>query len=239
MKTHWSPKILALGLCAVAVGIVSMGGGVTACKTTCAKSGGPTPGPADMHCGSTVQKVDPAVCHEMAMGGGGSASTSSSSSSSTAATSSTTASQSSSSTAASTTSASSTSGAGGGASTSPYGPTNYGTEADDDDCKYHVTWSATPICENTGVTFTVTVTSKTDGKPVTGAGTLIEAVLGDTHSAPSAGKTTESPPGTYTIGPVIFDQPGNWTVRYHIHEECTDVADSSQHGHAAFFITVP
>lgn len=115
----------------------------------------------------------------------------------------------------------------------------YGTSGDDDDCKYHVVWKSSPVCENDGVTFTVTVTSKSDGKPVTGAGTLIEAVLGDTHSSPMTGNTTEDPPGTYQIGPVLFDEPGKWTVRFHIHEECTDVSDESQHGHAAFFVDVP
>jgi hypothetical protein len=64
-------------------------------------------------------------------------------------------------------------------------------------------------------------------------------VLGDTHSAQSTGSTTEGPPGTYTIGPVLFDEPGKWTVRFHIHEECTDLSNESQHGHAAFFVDVP
>jgi hypothetical protein len=115
----------------------------------------------------------------------------------------------------------------------------YGTEGDDDDCKYHVTWSATPICEKAGVTFTVTLTTKADGAPATGAGTMIEATLGDTHVAPNTGMTIEAMPGVYNIGPVVFDRPGRWTVRYHIHEDCTDVSDSSPHGHAAFFVDVP
>jgi hypothetical protein len=40
-------------------------------------------------------------------------------------------------------------------------------------------------------------------------------------------------------GPVIFDAPGDWTLRFHLHEECDDTLDDSPHGHAAFHITVP
>ena len=36
----------------------------------------------------------------------------------------------------------------GGVATSDYGPTMYGSAADDDDCKYFVSWTATPIKEN-------------------------------------------------------------------------------------------
>ena len=28
-----------------------------------------------------------------------------------------------------------------------YGPTNFGNTAFDDDCRYHVTWTSTPVCE--------------------------------------------------------------------------------------------
>ncbi len=34
----------------------------------------------------------------------------------------------------------------------------YGTEGDDDDCKYHVTYTASPICENNGTYFVVKAT---------------------------------------------------------------------------------
>lgn len=121
-----------------------------------------------------------------------------------------------------------------------YGPTNYNSSADDDDCKYHVSFTQTPIYENTNVTFTVTATYLTDGGPATGANTITEVFLNDTHPAPNSGTTTtESPAGVYTIGPILFDAAGQWTVRFHLHENCQDATDDSPHGHAAFFMAVP
>jgi hypothetical protein len=59
-----------------------------------------------------------------------------------------------------------------GAASSDYGPTHDGTVADDDDCKYHVSWSSTPIKENTNVTFTVDASVlAAPGGPVTGLDT--------------------------------------------------------------------
>ena len=40
---------------------------------------------------------------------------------------------------------------------------------DDDDCKYHVVFNATPVKVNQNVTFQLTVTHKSDGSPATGA----------------------------------------------------------------------
>jgi hypothetical protein len=134
-----------------------------------------------------------------------------------------------------------------------YGSTHYNTTANDDDCKYQVSYSASPICENDGTYFVVTANYLTrtlaDGglAPLTEASTFAEVCLSDTHPGPSidarppAGsqQVVEGPPGTYTIGPVQFDAPGNWTVRFHFNEFCCDVADDSPHGHAAFFVTVP
>ena len=139
---------------------------------------------------------------------------------------------------------------GGGDEGCPYGDTAFGQEADDDDCKYHVKWSASPICEGAaGVTFTIVATNKSDNSPLTGAGTSTEVFTtspGDagcddqsTHPGPNSGTTlTEGPPGTYT-GLVAFDAPGQWTVRLHFHEECADLLPTSPHGHVAFHITVP
>src|SRR5581483_4333661 len=36
----------------------------------------------------------------------------------------------------------------GGAMDNSYGPTLYNAEGDDDDCKYHVKWTASTICRN-------------------------------------------------------------------------------------------
>jgi hypothetical protein len=129
-----------------------------------------------------------------------------------------------------------------------YGATMYGTEGDDDDCKYHVNYSVSPLCENNGTYFVVTANYLTrNGAALTGASTFAELCLSDTHPAPAidsrppsgSQQVVEGPPGTYTIGPVQFDAPGNWTVRFHFNEFCCDVADDSPHGHAAFHVTVP
>ncbi len=132
-----------------------------------------------------------------------------------------------------------------GADQSDYGPTLYGTEADDDDCKYHVKWSVSCVTENRDVTFNVTVTKKTDGKPLTGAHPRLEVFLPNAddsseHPAPNSGQAQkETAAGVYTIGPVRFDEPGKWTARFHFREECVDLTEDSPHGHAAFYIDVP
>jgi len=123
---------------------------------------------------------------------------------------------------------------------SDYGGTLSGTEGDDDDCKYHVSWSSTPLCENGNVTFTVKATKKTDGTALTGAGPYADIFLNDKHPAPPTDqKFVETSPGTYTIGPVAFDAPGKWTVRFHFYGNCQDVTEDSPHGHAAFFVQLP
>ena len=128
----------------------------------------------------------------------------------------------------------------GGIVPTDYGAARYNAESDDDDCKYHVKFTNTAIRENTDVTFTLTATIKADGGVAASANLNPEVFLNDTHPAPNSGrKTTEGPAGTYTMGPIRFDAPGQWTVRFHLHEECTDVEESSPHGHAAFFIAVP
>ncbi len=123
--------------------------------------------------------------------------------------------------------------------TGDYGDTMFNQEGDDDDCKYHVKWSSSPVCENADVTFTVTATTKVDGTPLTDANPDLEVFLNDTHPAPnSSPHATETSPGVYTVGPIRFDKPGQWTVRFHFREECTDTEDSP-HGHAAFYVSVP
>jgi len=124
--------------------------------------------------------------------------------------------------------------------TSDYGPTLFGSAGNDDDCKYHVTWTATPIYENYDVYFTVVASTLVDNAPATGANIYAEAYLDDTHPAPPTNQTAvESPPGTYKVGPIQFDAAGQWTVRFHLFENCLDYSDESPHGHAAFFVDVP
>jgi hypothetical protein len=104
------------------------------------------------------------------------------------------------------------------------------------------------------VTFTVTLNSNSTGAPVTDVpaaeGMVVEAYIPisldaacddlGTHVSPNAGPLyqTASTSGVYS-GRVVFDAPGEWTVRFHIHEECADLFDDSPHGHAAFHVTVP
>src|SRR5271165_55833 len=68
-----------------------------------------------------------------------------------------------------------------------YGATMYNSEGNDDDCKYHVAFTVTPVQKNINVTFTVTATTLVDGLPATGANTHAEVYLNDTHPAPNSG----------------------------------------------------
>ena len=122
-----------------------------------------------------------------------------------------------------------------------YPPTMFNDEGDDDDCKYHVKWSSASIHANEDDSFTVAITTKSDGKAATGAPIRVEAFLTDTHPAPNTAQLSKetSTPGTYTVGPIRFDASGKWTVRFHFHEECVDSLEDSPHGHAAFFVNVP
>jgi hypothetical protein len=211
--------LATLAACSPSSAGPSADGGIP--TATCASPGAPTPGPADTHCaaagpdgGALVQTVTLACTPDAAPAGDD----------------------------------------GGGASGCPYGPTNYGMEADDDDCKYHVKWTSSPICEAPGGTvFKVVATYKADGKPLTGAGTVFDVFTTSpadcgagtpascdecsTHPAPQVGAVTEAPPGTYTA-PVVFDQKGQWTVRFHFFGDCVDAPDAP-HGHVAFHIGVP
>ena len=127
----------------------------------------------------------------------------------------------------------------GGVSPIDYGPTLFNAEGDDDDCKYHVVWTSTPVRKDTNVTFTLMLTKLAAMTPATQAGVTAEVFLTDTHPAAPPPEAKESAGGTYTIGPVKFDAPGDWTVRFHFYGNCSDVPADSPHGHAAFFVRVP
>ena len=126
---------------------------------------------------------------------------------------------------------------------SDYGDTLYNAQGADDDCKYDVQWTASPIRQNTDVTFTVTVKRRADnGAPETGGDVTLEIFLTDTHPGNTGNAvSTESPAGSgiYKVGPARFDMPGKWTVRFHFNELCSDEPKDSPHGHVAFFVTVP
>jgi hypothetical protein len=133
-----------------------------------------------------------------------------------------------------------------GVPTSDYGPTMYGSAGNDDDCKYYVSWISTPIVEKADTYFTLTAIRLQDMAPATCAGVIPDVSLDptdggfSTHGAPApANPSPEIAPGVYKVGPIRFDEPGTWTVRFHLFEECSDNLDDSPHGHAAFYVKVP
>jgi len=123
---------------------------------------------------------------------------------------------------------------------SDYGETLYNAEGDDDDCKYHLSWTATPIRVDQNVTFTVVATRLFDDAPAADAGIRAEVYLNSTHPAQSpANAAPEGPSGTYKVGPIKFDAAGQWTIRFHLYEDCNDAPADSPHGHVAFYVDVP
>jgi hypothetical protein len=133
-----------------------------------------------------------------------------------------------------------------------YGATMYNNWGSDDDCKYDVEWQSTPICQGQPAYFTVVVTKRQDNTPLEGVetgGTFVPAnprpdvVLSCDHPIPNApaprNPSVHVAPGTYVVGPIVFDQSGTWVFRFHFNEECLDFANDSPHGHAAFYINVP
>ncbi len=134
----------------------------------------------------------------------------------------------------------------GGDTAPEFGPTHKGGDADDDDCKYHVTWLSTGATPSEDVYFQVDVTLKTTGGPATHVvatdNPIVAEVFVDTgdpltnHPAPNAGQASSetATPGRYVVGPVRFDETARWTVRFHLYGDCDD-GDTSPHGHAAFF----
>jgi hypothetical protein len=123
-------------------------------------------------------------------------------------------------------------------------PVHFGSSADDDDCKYHASFTTTPVQVGATVTFNVTVTHLAGGAPATMADVVLESYMKDNlfHVIPNNGtKTTETPAnsGKYVMKPIKFDQSGRWVVRFHFYETCDDILEDSPHGHVAFFYDVP
>jgi hypothetical protein len=117
-----------------------------------------------------------------------------------------------------------------------------GREADDDTCKYHVRFENTCVAVNQPVTFTLSLTRLIDNAPGTGTVPSNPEIFmeSDGHVSPGNDITaTESSPGTYEIGPVIFDAPGRWVVRFHYFDTCSELQADSPHSHVAFYIDVP
>lgn len=132
--------------------------------------------------------------------------------------------------------------AGGGGGPGDFGDTMFNSSGNDDDCKYAVSYTIPGgICRGGATFFVVTLKDAIMNKPVTGADHVRPEVFLTSTMAPvntSASMTTESPAGTYKIGPITFANAGNYTVRFHFYENCTDTP-TSPHGHAAFFVNVP
>jgi hypothetical protein len=123
-----------------------------------------------------------------------------------------------------------------------YGSTLYNSTGYDDDCKYVLSWTATPVKVNSDVTFTLTanyLTATGPGDPVHCAGVVIEAFSGNTPAISPGPASEKGSTGQYDIGPIQFSVSGMWTVRFHLFEECSDAPTDSPHGHGAFFVMVP
>jgi hypothetical protein len=226
MLTHRSRTLsLAAGLVGSALVVAcsstsSPSGNDAGSPLTCASPGAATQGPADTHCnGVAPQPVDTASCHPDAAAAGDAGGASD----------------------------------GGATEACPYTATQFGQSGIDDDCKYKVSWTSDSICEGAaGVQLTLTLKSNVDGTPITGLphGVVIEAFIPtdlsascddkSTHGTPGSANLIETTPGSGVYkGPVVFDAPGEWTVRFHIHEDCEDTLETSPHGHIAFHVTVP
>ncbi len=187
--------------------------------------GGPVSGPADAHCaGRDPEVVEPAACTTPEDQGEGGAADEGS-----------------------------PTGEGGSdcnrTHDAEYGETLPGTEGDDDDCKYHVSWTSTPIALNQDVTFEITTTNLSTSEPLEpledGNLPLTRVEVYQPCDPTRRGPTqnykaafSEPSPGVYKVGPLRFDQSGRWVVRYHLYEECFD-GEGSPHGHVAFFIDIP
>lgn len=128
-------------------------------------------------------------------------------------------------------------------------PILYNAEGDDDDCKYHVSFTSTPagITVNQNVTLNVTATllaPPLTGTPATNAAIVIESYLADNQfhvlpTSPPTAAETSAGSGQYKVTPVKFDISGRWVVRFHLYEDCSDLSDDSPHGHIAFYVDVP
>jgi len=124
-------------------------------------------------------------------------------------------------------------------------PVLYNAEGDDDDCKYHVSFTTTPVRLNQAATFDVTATLlASPGTPATGANIAIESYLADNlfhvlSALPPDAAENPAGSGHYKVTPVKFDASGRWVLRFHLYEDCSDLSEDSPHGHVAFYVDVP
>jgi hypothetical protein len=112
-------------------------------------------------------------------------------------------------------------------------PPHEGIEADDDNCLYHARITVPCVQPNQAVTFTLDLKNIGTPTPATGADPQLESFIGY-HPSPNTNPMSTENDGVYTVGPVIFDRTGQWTVTFHIYNP-----DPAKHSHVSFFIDVP
>jgi hypothetical protein len=112
-------------------------------------------------------------------------------------------------------------------------PPHEGTEADDDNCYFHVKMTVPCIEQNQNVAFTFELVNFGTTTPANGAAPELEATIGYHPSVPTNPMATENN-GVYTITPVRFDRAGRWTVTLHVYD-----AMPAKHSHVSFYVDVP
>jgi hypothetical protein len=112
-------------------------------------------------------------------------------------------------------------------------PPHEGTEADDDNCLYHLTMNVPCVRRYDGVAFAFELVDLGAMTPSTGANPYIEGSVGS-HLLPNTSAKAVETNGSYTIEPIIFDLAGKWTITFHLY-----TATAAKHSHVSFFIDVP
>jgi hypothetical protein len=112
-------------------------------------------------------------------------------------------------------------------------PPHEGTEADDDNCLYHAKISVPCIERNRDVTLTFDLRNIGTTMPATGAAPEVDAVIGN-HPSASATPMVSEMDGVYTMGPIVFDRAGRWTLTFHVYD-----AAPAKHSHVSFYVDVP
>jgi hypothetical protein len=121
-------------------------------------------------------------------------------------------------------------------------PTLHGDEGDDDQCKYHVKVAIDVTQKNQDAYFTLHATNLGDGSLVkdNDPTPAVDVFLTPMHMAPKTDvKTMMTSPGNFKVGPIQFDQCGEWTARFHFFNHCGNDFLDSPYANIAFFVNVP
>ncbi|HXK20136.1 MAG TPA: hypothetical protein VNG33_20130 [Polyangiaceae bacterium] len=134
-----------------------------------------------------------------------------------------------------------------------YGDPLYNDAGDDDECKYHMSWTSTPVEKNKPFSVMVKATNLQTGAPLgnlpdqepgTVALSRIEPFVpcDPVHLAPTSTledqRVTETGPGEFSVSPLVFDESGRWEMRFHFYGDCFNNS-ATPHAHIAFFVDVP